>query len=56
MVNIRHVQVKAPTSEVGIEIMSLMCVEATSGVLVQCGREYGFREASDQTARATECC
>ena len=31
-----------------------MCVEAASGILVQYGREYGFREASDQTARATD--
>ena len=31
-----------------------MCVEAASGILVQYGREYVFREASDQTARATD--
>ena len=53
-VNIRHVEVGAPTSELGIKIIGLMCVEAARGIRMQCGREYGFSESSDQTVRATD--
>ena len=41
VVSIRRVKVEAPKSEVGSEIIDLMCLEASSGILLQCGREYG---------------
>ena len=52
--NMRHVKIQAPTSEVGNEIIGLMCIDAAKGILMQCGREYGFCEASDLSKRATD--
>ena len=47
MVNMRHVKIQSPTIEVGNEIIGLMCIETAKGILMQCGREHGFCEASD---------
>ena len=49
----RYIKIQAPTGEVGNEIIGLMCIEAAKGILTQCGREYGFCEASDLPKRAT---
>ena len=51
---VRHVKIQAPTGEVGNEVIGLMCIEAAKGILMQCGREYGFCEASDLSKRATD--
>ena len=50
----RHVKIQVPTSEVANEIIGLMCIEADTRILMQCGREYGFFEASDLSKRATD--
>ena len=49
----RHgVNVTSPTAELGQHILSLMCENAADGMLMQCGREYGF--CQDNSLRATD--
>ena len=54
VVSIRRVKVEAPKSEVGSEIIDLMCLEAASGILLQCRREYGFPEDLEDVPRDTD--
>ena len=43
-----------PTSELGKHLVDLMCLEAAKGVMLQCGREYGFSDSSNQELRARD--
>ena len=42
VIEIRRVPVKEPTSELGKKLIELMCIDAADGIMLQCGREYGF--------------
>ena len=47
----KHLPIEEPDSELGKEIIKLMCIDAAEGIKLQCGREYGF---SKSDARATQ--
>ena len=42
----RPVPVKKPTNKLGMKLLELMCQETTDGIMLQCGKEYGFGEES----------
>ena len=42
VVEIQTVPVKEPSSELGMKITNMMCLEAAKVVKLQCGREYRF--------------
>ena len=52
VVEMRHVPVNQPTSELGLKLMKLFCIEAAEGIMLQCGSEYGFSIQS--SSRATD--
>ena len=52
VVEMRHVPVEKPTTELGSKLLNLMCLEAAEGVMLQCGAEYGF--AQESSKRATD--
>ena len=54
IVAIRQISITEPTSELGKHLVDLMCLEAAKGVMLQCGREYGFSDSSNQELRATD--
>ena len=46
VVEMRHVPVEKPSTELGTKLC--ICLEATDGIMLQCGGEYGFAEESSQ--------
>ena len=53
-VKYRHIDIKAPESDLEIELLKEMCLDAAKTIELQCGREYGFGSHSDAVPRATE--
>ena len=51
-VEMRHVPVHEPTTDLGFKLLNLMCISAADGVMLQCGGEYGF--AGESSNRASD--
>ena len=52
VIEMRHVPVHKPETELGAKLIRLMCIGAADGVMLQCGAEYGF--APQSSTRATD--
>ena len=49
-VEMRHIPVHEPTTDLGFKLLNLMCISAADGVMLQCGGEYGFAGESSNCA------
>ena len=55
VVPMKRIIISMPTGELVKHIVDLMCIEAADGILLQCGREYGFGPNSgSEKLRATD--
>ena len=50
----RCITVSMPTTELVKHLIDLMCTGAADGILLQCGREYGFGLSTTGKPRATD--
>ena len=53
-VQYKHIIVEDLTNQIQKDAFRMMCLDATAGIKLQCGREYGFGHMDEEDPRATQ--